>query len=84
MEFRIQIIDDTLKFRITCIDPDLIQRGFFEALSDPKIDEDDRQLLLLCITDALIKVVEQTQDYEVAHYTLERFIELYNANSTNS
>lgn len=84
MEFRIEIVDDVLRFRITCIDPELLQRAFFEALSDPKIDDEDRHLLLLSISDALISIIEQKKDYAAAQYTLERFIDLYNADSTHS
>lgn len=84
MEFRIEIVNDELRFRITCVDAQLLQRGFYEALSDPKIDEEDRHLLLLSITDALISIVEEKKDYAVAQYNLERFIEFYNASSTIS
>lgn len=84
MEFRIQIINDVLKFKIACPDPEQLSQGFYEALSDKKMDDEDRQLLLLCITDAIIKVIEERKDYEVAHFTLEKFIKIYNSSSTQS
>jgi len=84
MEFRIQIVDNTITFRMVCSSPDMIERGFFEALSDKKIDKEDRHFLILSISDALIRIIEQEQDYAAASYTLEKFIDLYNASSTNN
>jgi hypothetical protein len=81
LDFHLTIEDNVLTFKIHCTDSDVVERAFYEALTDEKILKQDRHALLLAISDALIAVMEEEQDYAAAHHTLEKFIELYNSST---